>query len=77
MDSLKTEQDNTGVRLTQLAEEHEQYSNDMHNSAASLYDAQEDLKGMLRTLAQQVEISKAGLIPGHRSLKVQRLLSWM
>ena len=25
-DRLQTEQDNTGVRLTQLAQEHEQYS---------------------------------------------------
>ena len=51
MDNMQTEQDNTGVRLTQGSQEHDQYSNDIGNSAARLYDAQEDLKEMLRTLA--------------------------
>ena len=64
MDSLKAEQDNMGVPLTQLTQEHDQYSNDMGNSAARLYEAQEDLKGMLRTLAQQVEKLQGGTHPG-------------
>ena len=64
MDSLKTEQDNTGVQLTQLTQEHNQYSTDMGNSDARLYEAQEDLAGMLRTLAQQVETLQGGTTPG-------------
>ena len=51
MDRMQTEQDNMGVRLTQLSQEHEQHSNDMGASAVRLHEAQEDLEGMFRTLA--------------------------
>ena len=64
MDSLQTEQDNMGVRLTQLSQDHDQYSNDMGTPAARLHDAQEDLKGMLRTLARQVENFQGRTHPG-------------
>ena len=52
------------VRLTQLSQEHDQYLNDMGNSAARFHDAQEDLKGMLRTLARQLENLQGGTHPG-------------
>ena len=53
VDGLKTEQDNMG----------DQYSNDTGNSAVRLHETQEDLKGMLRTLAQQVENLQGGTHP--------------
>ena len=74
MDILKTEQENTYVRLVQLTQEDNQYSSDMGNSTARLHEAQEDLTGMLRTLARQVENLQGGTKPMSTA---QPLLSWM
>ena len=74
LDILKTEQDNLNVQLVQLTQEHNQYSSDWSNEAARL-QAQEDLDGMQRTLAQQVENPQ--LIPAQHSLKAPLLSSWI
>ena len=69
MDGIQAEQDNMGVRLTQLSQEHEQRSHDMGTSAAKLHDLQEDVERMVRTLARQVENLQGGTHPGSSKLE--------
>ena len=64
VDSLQNEQANMGVRLTQLSQENDQYSNDMSHSFARFHDAHADLKKMLKTLARKVENLQSGTHPG-------------
>ena len=52
-----------GVRLAYLLQEHNQLTEDMKASNARLHEAQEDFKGMLRTLARQVESFQGGGLP--------------
>ena len=56
--------ENVGVRLTQLARKHDQYSNNMGHSAGRLPEAQEDLHEMVKNLARQIEAIQSGTTPG-------------
>ena len=64
LDGIQAEQINMEVRLTQPSQEHEQHSNDMGTSMARPHDAQEDLDGMVKTLARQVKDLQGETHPG-------------
>ena len=64
VDGIQPEQDNIGIRLAYLSQEHNQRTEDMEASNTRLFEAQENFKGMLRTLARQVESLQGGAHSG-------------
>ena len=54
MKELQTGLDCEGVRVAQVSQEHEQFSNDVGNTITRVMDAQEDPRENYRTLARQV-----------------------
>ena len=68
MDEFQTELDRTGVRVAQVTRKHEQFSNDIGNTAALIKDVQDDLKEVFRNLERDVEqhigTSHGGTTPG-------------
>ena len=64
VDGIQTKPENLGVRLAHISGEQKQQAEDLEASRTRLHEAQEDLKGMLRDLARQVESFQGGAHSG-------------
>ena len=75
VDGVQTEQ-HIWIRLAHTLREQNQHSEDLEASNARLHKAQENLKGMLRTLARQVESLQGGAHSGLPQPENSGLLSF-